>query len=309
MNTSFSQELPLLQLAVDSTSLGEFKTCPRKYQLSIQQGWQTRDQSPHLTFGILMHQVREHYDAGRMEGKGHEETLDLTLAWALEATWDKELDRPWQSFHPEKNRRSLLQILVWYCDAVAKNDPIKTLQLLNGKPATELSFRFDSGYTAGNGEKFLLCGHLDRIGEISGQNYVVDLKTSTSQLSPRWFQQFSPHNQFSLYALAAKVAFGFKVSGVIVDGIQVGAGFARFQRGPIQRSEAILDEWYEDLGHWLKIMELSALTGKYPQNDKACDMYGGCVFRDVCSRSPGKARELSLSSHFIQRTWDPLIPR
>ena len=88
----------------------------------------------------------------------------------------------------------------------------------------------------------------------------------------------------------------------------MGVGFARFQRAPIGRSKPILDEWFEDMGYWLQWMELCAELGRWPQNDKACDMYGGCQFREVCQRNPS-GREFVLRAKFAQRVWDPLKPR
>jgi len=39
------------QLVWNSTSLDALKTCPRKYQLSIIDGWQKKSKSRHLVFG------------------------------------------------------------------------------------------------------------------------------------------------------------------------------------------------------------------------------------------------------------------
>src|SRR5271167_1415999 len=87
-NSSFSRRLPGLQIAVDSTSLGVFKTCPRKYQYSIIFGWRSREESPHLTFGILLHKAREQYDHLRSQSTPHEEALAAVVRWTLNETWD-----------------------------------------------------------------------------------------------------------------------------------------------------------------------------------------------------------------------------
>ena len=79
-NTSFSRQMPGLQLAVDSTSLGEFKICPRRYYYAIVLGWQTRVESVHLTFGILLHGARERYDHRRSAGDSHDDAVAFLAA-------------------------------------------------------------------------------------------------------------------------------------------------------------------------------------------------------------------------------------
>ncbi len=304
-NSSFSPQLEGLQLAVDSTSLGEFKQCPRKYQYSIIEGWEPRDTSVHLFFGLLVHEARELYEWKKIKGIDHEQALEEIVQTILEKTWEKDLQRGWISNHPQKTRLSLIRTVVWYLDQLAKDDPIETVIKSDGTPMVELSFRFDSGYKASTGEAFVICGHLDRVGKLSDTFYIPDIKTTGGQLGKFFFDSFTPNNQFSLYSFASKVVFGFEVKDLIVDGIQVGATFSRFQRAIIPRKQQTIDEWFEELGYWLKLMNLSASLGKWPQNDKACGMYGGCQFREVCSKVPSE-RERQLKASFSKRVWDPL---
>jgi len=294
-----------MQLAIDSTSLGEFKTCPTKYFYSIVLGLAPRETSPHLTFGLFIHAGREHYEHSRSAGFAHEESLDRTLQWLLEATWNKELGRPLILDHPTKNRRTLVQTLVWYLDALAQNDPLETVQLANGKPAVELSFRFDSGLRTRDGETILFCGHLDRLAKMNGVAYVPDIKTASSEPNANWARQFSPSNQFSLYDLAASVAFAYPIQGLMVDGIQVGVTFARFARHFVPRTIAQREEWLADATLYIEQMEQCALRESWPMNDKACTMYGGCPFQSICSKSPA-SRAAWLEKDFVLRKWDPL---
>lgn len=307
-NSSFSQVLPTLQLGVDSTSLGEFKTCPRRYQLTIVEGWQKRETPVDLKFGLHLHRARETYDHCRAAGADHDEALDVALVEALRDTWNTVLGRPWISSSPEKNRNSLLRSIVWYLDQFGRDDPIETVRLANGKAAVELSFRFDSGYRTSTGETILLCGHIDRIGRLGDQLYDVDIKTTKNALGPGFFSSFSPDNQMSLYSLACKVAFQQEVAGVIIDGLQIGATFTRCQRQLVPRRPDQLDEWLDDLGHWLRQMEICAERGHWPMNDKACGLYGGCQFRALCAMPPGQ-RAKFLAVDFHQHVWDPLQAR
>lgn len=308
-NSSFSRELPGLQLAVDSTSLGEYKLCPRKYYLGIIQGWQPRQTSVHLEFGLWLHGARERYDHWRAKDIQHDEALTMVLRWVLTQTWDARLQRPWFSDHKYKNRYTLVRTVVWYLDQFGQNDPLTTVRLANGKPAVELSFSFSiESYAESTGEAYTLCGHLDRLASLGTETYVVDIKTTSGSLGPSWISQFTPGNQFSLYSLAGRVVYEQPVAGIIVDGVQVAVGFSRFERALIPRSESQLDEWLADTKFWLRQMEQSAIAEHWPQNDKACSLYGGCPFQPICSKPPA-SREQWLQTSFTRRIWDPLQRR
>lgn len=316
-NPAFSTLRPGLQLAVDSTSLGAFKTCPRYYYYSVVCGLVPRVESPHLTFGLLLHGGRERYDHGRAKGQNHESALAGALAWALRETWDRELHRPASWGTPEKNRGTLVRTLVWYLDQYGPSDAFETVRLADGRPGVELHFGFHSGYqTKLTGEPVVFCGWLDRLASLDGATYVLDVKTTKSALGPHWFDGFTPGNQFSMYALAGQIAFETPVRGVVVDGVQVGAGFARFQRGLVPRPESVLAEWLGGAYRWLEQMEVAVSripesgdpAQAWPMNDTACDKYGGCRFRDVCGRAPDQ-RRARLEADFKRRVWNPLATR
>lgn len=314
LNSSFSTSLAGLQVAIDSTSLGTAKECLRKYFFTVVLGFVPRLESPHLTFGLLLHKARELYDAGRLEAQAlkletqsaHDFALDKALDHVLRATWNKALNRPWASDHPVKNRMSLIRTTVWYLDSLGRNDALQTVILANGKPAVEVSFRFDTGMESKyTGEKIVFCGHLDRIANLNNQPYIVDIKTTSHELNKKFFSGFTPNNQFSMYALAGRVAFGADIGALIVDGAQIGTTYSRFERGLVQRDTALVNEWFEDSAYWVAQMGFAAEQQKWPHNDKSCDMYGGCPFREVCSAAP-QARARRLETSFTQRIWDPL---
>ena len=263
----------------------------------------------HLTFGLLIHGAREQYEHARSAEQDHETSLARAVRWSLEQTWDAGLGRGWASDHPTKNRLTLVRSVVWYLDEFGAGDSMETIQLADGKPAIEVSFKFDSGLrAAATDEQIFFCGHLDRIARFSDQLYVVDIKTTGSTISSKFFSDFTPGNQFSMYALAGQVGLALPVRGVIVDGMQIAAGFTRSLRGLVNRSNSQLNEWLAEAGWWTRQMSDCAERADWPQNDKNCHMYGGCQFRSVCSRSPG-ARQIELDQHFTKRVWDPTVAR
>jgi Fe-S-cluster formation regulator IscX/YfhJ len=306
VNTAFSTQLPSLQLAWDSTSLGQLKTCPRKYQYSIVEGWQGKHRNFHLSFGLWYHGALERYDHARANGASHDDSLDTALLWALTQTWDSALGRPWFSGDSKKTRFTLIRSIVWYLDQF-EDDPIQTVRLANGKPAVELSFRFE-GWDISNSitsEPFLLAGHLDRLGTLSGKTYICDRKTTGSTLDQSYFTSFTPDNQFTLYTLAGGIVYGLPVEGLILDAAQIAVTFTRFQREFVFRTPEQLSEWYKDLSFWLGTAQSYAAANYWPQNDKACFR---CEFRGICSQSPSQRADW-LRRDFERRVWDPLQVR
>lgn len=304
-NFAFSSTIPGLQLVWDSVSLGALKKCPRYYQLSILEGWQPRKKRVDLEFGIFAHSCREQYYHAKATGKSHDEALDRALDWLLRATWDVRLGRPWATDDSNKNRGTLVRSMVWYLDQYA-SDALETVILASGKPAVELSFRYEITHKAADGTPFSLAGHLDRIAKMNGQTFLSDLKTTKHTVDQRYRESFTPDNQFSLYAYSAPIVFGEGVSGgILVDSIQVAVSFSRMERFIVPRPQALLDEWYEDLGSWLRMAEGFARAQKWPMNEKSCFL---CEFRGICSRSPAM-RQQWLQADFVQRVWDCTVAR
>ena len=318
-NAAFSHLSPGLQLAIDSHSLGAFKTCPRWYYYTIVLGLQPRAESVHLTFGLLMHKAREVYYKARAAGAGYEEAVEAAVSDALISTYNPSLRRPWISDDPNKNRWTLLRTIIWYLDKY-KNDAIETATLADGTAATELHFQFDSGFRTKRGEVWEFCGWIDRIGTLNGLAYIDDLKTSKNTIGQFWFDKFTPFNQFSMYVTAGQVVWKVPVQGLIVDGVQVAVTFSRFERGLVPRPAAVVAEWIEAQGFWLKQMEQAAEAGAeaetegrdaasaWPMNDTSCDRYGGCPARKICARAPG-ARAAALAVEFKRKIWDPTKER
>lgn len=300
-----------VQTAWDSTSLGTLETCPRKYQLGILEGWVPSGDRVHLTFGDGFHKGVEFLDHRRVSKEElDDQDLILTLRHAMGAVAlradDGSFAGPWASDHTSKNLESLVRSLVWYFDHY-RGDAFRVTRLENGKAAVELSFRFALPFDLG-GEALLYCGHLDAIGEFAGQYYFLDRKTTGSSLSSRFFEGFSPNTQMSGYTWASKTGFAVPALGGIIDAMQVGAGFSRFGRQFVTRTDEQLEEWM--VGAEIKIKQHLQFhdAGHFPQNPSACGNYGGCEFLPVCGKTPG-VRQRFLESLFVRRSWDPLVPR
>lgn len=305
MNTSFSNKNPLIQIAWDNTSLNLFKTCPKKYYYSIIVGRQSPDESVHLTFGILYHEAHRHFQRLLLEGVSREDAIKRTVRLLLKWTWDEAKQRPTLIEDPYKNRLTLIRSFIWHCDKYI-DDNLETMILPDNRPALEISFRFLSAHkTYSTSENYIICGHMDRVVKTSGIYLIQDYKTTKYNVdSSDFFSFYSPDNQVSTYAFGGRVVYELPTQGVMIDAAQVQVGGTRFRRSPIQRSEAQLTEWYNELAYWLSTAESCALNNYWPMNETACGMYGGCPFRAVCGKDPS-TRDIWLRP-FRTREWDPL---
>lgn len=336
--------LPHFQIAWDSTSLGLFKECPRKYYYEIVLGWRPKGTSVHLKFGQLYHSGMEAYDhfaagigklAGGLSDDEHDEGIRQALLHVFReaATWETcsrctgtgwclvsdNSDEPcpqcdgrkktftggWRSEDPYKNMWTLARSIVWYLDTF-RDSKLRTVVLSNGKPAVELSFYFDAGDL--NGISFGFCGHLDRVVESpfdNGRKSIHDRKTTKGQLNAGYWKGFNPHNQFTLYTVAGTIHYDEPTWGITVDAAQVLVNSTTYQRQFIPYPPALVNEWLEESHTWISLAYRYAEMGKWPKNDKSCGNYGGCPFIKVCSKSPS-FRQTWLEADFAHNRWNPL---
>lgn len=311
--------------AWSSTTLGLLKECPRKFQYTIIDRWSSRDESIHLRFGIEYHHALQDYAIARAEGMRHEDAIHESIRDLHNRVYDWTPDRNTRA-GKYKNRESLLGLTVDYLDHFGPSDPAATFILDNGKPAVELKFQFQLDWGPGQNalgdlkdveyatrQPYLLCGHLDRVVTFNDELYVMDRKTSLTTLGTYYFDQWTPSNQMTLYALAGKVMLNQPIKGVIIDAAQVLLEKPNaFVRGFAYRTEDQLTEWLDDLQYFLREAEDYATAGYWPQNDTACSKFGGCIFREVCSKSP-QVREQYLAAMFdktdLNQAWNPFYER
>lgn len=294
-----------VQHSWDSTSLGTFKECPRKYFYQHIEGWRkTGRPKVDLEYGQIYHSALETYDKRRASGNDHVDSLRAAVHYVLTSTWDVQRNAPAEFDDNVKNRYTLIRTVVWYLEQF-EDDPCTTVLLKDDRPAVELSFRLpvDNG--------LVLCGHLDRVVEFQGSKYVMDRKTTKTTISSYYFDRYAPDNQMSLYTLAGRIILESPVRGVIIDAAQIAVGFSRFERGFVSRSEGELEEWLGQTYAWVASAQRMAevpIETSFPMNDKSCHNYGGCPFRGVCASDP-RTRRAVLESEYHREFWNPLKVR
>jgi len=300
---AMSARVPNLELVWSSTTLGTLKECPRKYQLSIIEGWASRGENIDINFGWLYHGALERFQRQLALGASRTEALIFAVQWTMVEAAPKLLANPSEAA-ANKSLPNLIRSIVWHCDTF-EQDVLEQVILASGEPAVELSFVIEAGIRAASGEDFQFSGHLDRLVRFNGHTYWHDYKTTKTTLGDNYFEQFNPDNQASLYTLASKVAFDVPTLGGFIDAAQIAVGFTRFGRKPINRTQGQLDEWLRDTRMYLAQAEVYAVTNHWPMNDKACFR---CNFRDICSKDP-RVRQSFLKSNYGERNYDPLEVR
>ena len=301
--SQWSEKVPDLQIAWDSTSLKDLESCPYLYYLHIIRGWVPKRRPPALHFGIAYHRGIEVYERGKAKGLDFNDAVIGGIRSAL---------REWGDFDSDDNRRTkftLIRGLVWYADKYLM-DPAKTVILRSGEPAVELPFRVPLPWLTPDGDPYLACGHLDRLVQLGDTIRVSDAKTTVSTLSTTYFARYDLDVQMDLYDFFGRTIYPDEnmIAGILIDGMQTAVNFSRFGRYFSDRRKGQRDEWIEQLGKWISFAEYYAKTQVWPMNKTSCSKYGGCRFCEVCSKEPS-VRHVVLESDFMIEHWNPLRDR
>ena len=293
-----------IQFALDNTSIALFKTCPRKYKLTILDGWNLKSMPLPLKFGIHFHSIMQTWHILKTSDTPKDEALlrVVRLAGLLGETL--------HSGDNTRGKEQLLRSTIWYIETFWE-DSARTVMLSTGKPAVEYSFTLP--FFEHNGDQIYLCGHLDRVVKWQGKVYTSDFKTTKYPLDSAFPAKFKPSGQFTLYSAATHIIADATqdlpaADGILLDAIQLGVNFNRYQRYIVPFSLEEIDEYLTGLRYWIIRLREAAEAGAFPANEEACGLYGGCVFREICSHPPAR-REAYLRGHFKQSVWDPLQSR
>jgi hypothetical protein len=314
MTEAFSPDNPQLQLLWDATSL-QAMVCPRKYQLAVLEGWRAQSRAQpgeeagndDIRFGTLLHSALERWDAlvasvvwglgPANMGFGMENAMLETLRCALVES------RDWTSASNIKNRHTLVRAVVWYC---LDNLSTRLLPVLrqDGRPFLETQLRRPLGPT------LALIANIDGIKQWGGEVFAHERKSTKSYLGPSYWARFSLGPQVDTYDLVADAAWPEPVTGVLLEAVQTGVGFARWERRVLPRSPAKRAEWLKEVCRTVREAERCAMEfgpSPWPMRRSACNLDGGCPYRRVCSQEP-RMRQAMLEHGFVRRPHDPLRP-
>lgn len=298
---------------LDSTLLGLYKSCPRKFWLEQLMHWKPKEPSVHLHAGAAfargLEVARNAYYAGIAEFPGQATTTcEPGDAATAEALGMAALLHAYGDFQcPEDSAKSASRMAgaleFYFASYPLGADGAIPITLPSGKRGIEISFAepLDAVHPV-TGNPLLYCGRLDMAVAYAGGTYGEDDKT-TSSLGASWSKQWDLRSQFTGYCWGL-ARIGIPLDGFLVRGISILKTKYDSQQAITYRQPWQIDEWYEmtlatiaDMirdwksGYWKKVL------------DHACTDFGGCIFRQVClSPNPDNW----LSTYYERRHWDPL---
>lgn len=292
---------------VDSTFIAAAKACQRKAQLSLIEHWKPQAESVHLVAGGAFARGLE---VARHAFWACDASPDDALAEGLRA-----LVEAYGDFEPPEGSAKTLERMLGALEFyfASENFPLSRnpTEQSDGQPVEvpghgrAIEFSFAEPLTVMHpttGEPLIYSGRADMIAAFAEGVYVWDDKT-TSQLGATWSQQWDLRSQFTAYVWAARRA-GFKVNGVVANGVSILKTKYGAARAITNRSDWEVDRWLREVERTLRWMIEAWRTDDYAFNlDEACASYGGCSFRTVC-KSPEP--ETWLPMYFERKIWDPL---
>ena len=279
----------------DSSSLSTFSACPRAYNLSNLLGYKLKLYAPVTGFGSAVHDGFEVLDKGKHEGKSKDETVNKAVAFIIKE-YGKDLS---QAEDKARGLEAAMRAIVWRAEEYWE-DNLKIATMPNGAPCLEQRFEVPFGE---RGHRF--SGRIDKIVELDNRLYLCDTKTTKASLTDLYFRNFQPNNQIYAYIWAARFVLGLNIAGFIIDAVQTGVHFCRFNRNIFNVSKESIIEWYNDAQYHISLSDAYADNQWYPANFTSCGNYGGCKFREVCGEAP-EHRTILLQEDFIREPHDDL---
>ena len=284
------------QVVWDTSSLSTFSSCPRLYNLTNLQGYRMKAFGMVTGFGSAIHDAFEILDNAKCTNKSKKEAVRSAVIYILK-NYAKDFK---QVEDKARGLEAALRVIVWRAEEYWE-DNIKIARMPDGTPCLEQRFEIPFGNT---GKRF--SGRIDKIVEFENNLYLCDTKTTKASLSDSYFRMYQPSNQVYAYLWAARNILGLDVRGFIIDAVQTGVHFCRFNRAVFNVNQSSLVEWYNDAQYSLSVAETYHAHSYYPANFTSCGNFGGCKFREVCSEPP-EHRSIILREDFEVRLHDDLV--
>lgn len=287
----------------DSTILGTIQQCPQKGLLTHGVGFQPNEPGAPAEFGKSIHAaLAEHY-------RGN--SLDAAIK-ALKSTWPEK-------YHADyRNPSSAEALFKLYLEYYATREDLTPL-IHDGKPAVELKLHLD-GNIPYVGTIDLIAWRQSSLGR---ELFVIDHKT-TSQMGPKWANQWKPNFQLLGYVNLAQqwadsIGLDTRIAGVIVNGLKVTASIeskgllppnepksnVEMRREVVYFTDAERAEWHSQLRAQVDQVNYYHARDTWPMNTASCTIYGACSNREICSASP-ENRHRRIASMYHIRKWDPV---
>ena len=290
-------------VAIDSTILGTFRSCPQKAMRTYMQHWKPQSESVHLVAGkAFADGIEKARRAFYEDGAGQEDSVAIGIMSLIKSYGDFECP-PDSAKSLERTAGALQFYFERYPLGADGANPIK---FPDGRRGIEFSFAQPLPISHPvSGDPLLYTGRADMIAEAFGGVYIYDEKTA-SQLGASWSRQWEMRSQFTGYCWAAQ-EFDLAPTGVIVRGVSILKTKYDTLEAMTYRSPMEVNRWLDQTCHDLERMIRCWKEGYWDFNlDHACAEYGGCGLTSVCKSSDPEAW---LNTYFTQRVWNPLAKK
>jgi len=291
---------PHFPIAIDSTFLGTFRSCPQKAFRQYVEHWKPASESVHLVAGGAF---AEGVEAARRSY--YEQGLDAptSVANGLRSLIQRYGDFECPADSAKSLERTAGALEFYFENYPLGGDGAKPISFPDGRSGIEFSFAQPLPINHPvTGDPLFYTGRSDMIAEAYGGVYIYDEKTTTS-LGQSWARQWEMRSQFTGYCWAAQ-QFGLNPQGVCIRGVSILKTKYDTQQVLTYRSGYEIDRWLDQTVRDIRKMIQCWEEGYWDYNlDHACSEYGGCAFQSVC-KSPEP--EKWLPQYFIPRVWDPL---
>lgn len=287
-------------IAIDSTTLGAFRSCPQRMYRQYMEHWKPAGESVHLIAGGAF---ADGIEAARRayfeDGADAESAVAAGLRALILRYGDFEC--------PPDSAKSLERTagaLEFYFERYPLGaDGATPVHFADGRRGIEFSFAHPLPINHPiSGDPLIYTGRSDMVAEAYGGIYIYDEKT-TSSLGASWAKQWDMRSQFTGYCWAAREN-GLNPAGVIVRGISILKTKYDTMEVPTYRSSYEIDRWLDQTCRDIERMIEAWKSGWWDYNlDHACTEYGGCAFNTVCKSADPEAW---LKTYFVPRVWDPL---
>ena len=285
-----------IQKIWDTSSLSSFSSCPRMYNWTNLQGYKSKSYGTALGFGSAVHEGFEVLDMKKFKGATKEEATAAAVKHVL-LEFGESLN---QSEDKARGLTAALRAVTWRAEEYWE-DLFEIATMPDGEPCLEQRFEVPFG----NGE-YRFSGRIDKVVQLEGKLYLCDIKTTKTTLDSNYFGNFMPNNQVFAYLWAGREVLGLDIAGFIIDGVQTGVHFTRFDRSVYNVPSDLIMEWYKDTIDVLDTSTKYFNNQHYPADFTACNNYGGCRFKEACSSSPSR-RNLFLDNDFDKQPHPDLV--
>lgn len=259
----------------DSSSLGTYISCPRKYYWRYVRHLLPRGyKSAPLDFGTAIH------EALRIWYTTHDAEEAISTFHDL---WDERL---------EDNKRTHekgIELLSGYFKKYER----ETFTWIS-EPETVFKLDF-------YGNTFV--GRFDGVIDFQGLPLIIDHKTAT-RMGSSYFYKFRPDMQMSAYVWAARQLFGDEIAGALINVLYFTTKKMGYFRSIVERQDWEIQEFLDVASRNIEEIKSKDREDHMDWEPRwaYCQHWSTCMFRDLCTE---KNPEPLVQSMYRVDEWDP----